>query len=120
MVTIMHKKTLFSLLSLSLLSSVCHAGGEAPTYYPNVSAISCIMSSSTSSSFFWNNTKECNNVVSSKYAKGVHYKGAFKYDDGSEVAFSGFITPSQGYTPPSNPGKKLTAIINSSATWVNW
>lgn len=116
----MLKKTLFSFLSLSMLSTVCYAGGETPSYYPKVSAISCVMSSSASSSFFWNNTRDCNNAISSQYAKGVHYEGTFKYEDGSEVAFSGFISPGQGYTPPSNPGKKLTSIINSKATWVNW
>ncbi|MDM2845534.1 hypothetical protein OGY83_18110 [Citrobacter sp. Cpo090] len=116
----MLKKMLITSLSLFMFSNVSHAGGEAPSYYPRVAAITCIMSSSSSSSYFWNNTKDCNDAVTSGYAKGVQYKGIFKYEDGSEVTFNGFITPSQGYTPPHLPGKKAVAILNASASWANW
>lgn len=116
----MLKKSLLSFLSVSMLSSVCYAGGPTPSYYPKVSAISCIISSSNSSSYFWNDTKDCNDAILSHYAKGVNYKGVFKYGDGSEVAFDGFISPGNGYTPPSRPGKKLIAITDTNAMWVNW
>lgn len=116
----MFKKMLITSLSLSLFSSVSYAGGEAPSYYPKVEPIYCVMSSSSSPSFFWNNTEVCNNVVDSKFAKGVYYKGTFKYEDGTEVAFSGSIGPDRSYTPFHPAGKKLVAILNTSSTWVNW
>ncbi|MEG2265419.1 MAG: hypothetical protein RSC68_13925 [Acinetobacter sp.] len=116
----MFKKMLIASLSLSIFSSVSYAGGEAPSYYPSVEPIYCVMSSSSNQSFFWNNTEVCNKVVDSKFAKGVSYKGTFKYDDGSELGFSGLISPSNSYTPSHPTGKKVVALLNTSATWVNW
>lgn len=115
----MFKKMLIASLSLSIFSSVSHAGGGAPSYHPSVEPINCVMSSSSNQSFFWNNTEACNQVVDSNFAKGVYYKGTFKYNDGSESGFSGLIGPNNGYAPSHPAGKKVVALLNTSATWVN-
>ncbi|WP_144243116.1 hypothetical protein [Citrobacter sp. S-77] len=115
----MLKKMLIASLSLSMFSSVSYAGGEPSSYYPSVAPISCVMSTSANPSYIWSNTEDCNKAVTSGYAKGVYYKGKFKYEDGSESAFNGFITPNQGYTPPHHAGKKLVAILDASASWAN-
>ncbi|HGH3389749.1 TPA: hypothetical protein ACJIKV_004447 [Citrobacter freundii] len=117
----MLKKILITSLSLSVLSSVSYAGGETPSYYPSVDPIYCVISSSSSnSSYIWHNTDACNKAVESGFAKGVNYKGLFKYEDGSELTFSGFISPTHNYTPPHATGKKVVAILNTSSSWANW
>lgn len=116
----LRKALLISAIAGGAFSSTSYAGGPTPSIYPSVSPINCVISSSAHSAYTWRDSSGCNEAVSSGFAKGVHYEGTFKYNDGSSIAFSGFITPTQGYTPPHQKGKQVVALIDARASWAKW
>lgn len=110
------KQLLICAMITGLFSTASYAGGGSPSWQPSVQPINCVMGSSTK--FFWNNSKDCNEVISRGYAKGVQYTGTFVYNDGSTQGFNALINSSNDYTPVHPQGKKVTRLSNTQWSWL--
>ncbi|EAA1181479.1 hypothetical protein GEY59_21535 [Salmonella enterica subsp. enterica serovar Mikawasima] len=111
------RSLLVSVLTFGAFTSVSYAGGGGASWQPSVAPINCVLGNSNE--FFWNDIKDCNEVIEKGYAEGVRYTGAFKYDDGSTKNFDAVIYRNTGYMHNAGAqGKKVKSIINAQWSWI--
>ncbi|EHA0861519.1 hypothetical protein JIF05_004734 [Salmonella enterica] len=113
----MFKKSLLAAtLIFGALSTASFAGGGGASWQPSVEPINCVVGDATK--FSWRDSKDCNDVITNKYAKGVQYSGQFWYEDGSKQSFDALLNPTNSYTPKHPQGKKVRGIINTTWSWL--
>ncbi|HAZ3552439.1 TPA: hypothetical protein J1Z12_003226 [Escherichia coli] len=102
--------------AMILVSATSYAGGGGSSWQPSVEPINCVIANGDR--FVWRSSKDCNEVISHGYAKGVQYTGEFWYQDGSKMPFNALINPSNGYEVAHPQGKQLKGLINTQWSWL--
>ncbi|MFQ6246870.1 hypothetical protein ACLMPP_20655 [Yersinia enterocolitica] len=115
------KKVLFGISALAM-SFTALAGGGGSSWQPSVSPGYCVTTPSPQEEVKWRDIKECQEVITKGYARGVAVSGVAVYEGGQIThGYFGTVTPSRGFTmdvPKSIDGAKFKGIASSQAQWI--
>lgn len=115
------KKVLLGISALAM-SFTALAGGGGSSWQPSVSPGYCVTTPSPQEEFKWRDIKECQEVITHGYARGVAVSGLAVYEGGQiTYGYSGIVTPNRGFTmnvPESIDGAKFKGIASSQAQWI--
>ncbi|EKN3608773.1 hypothetical protein [Yersinia enterocolitica] len=115
------KKVLFGISALAM-SFTALAGGGGSSWQPSVSPGYCVTAPWPQEEIKWRDIKECQEVITKGYARGVTVSGVAVYEGGQiTYGYFGAVTPSRGFTmdvPKSIDGVKFKGIASTQYQWI--